>query len=116
MAVCALAAACGGDSPSEPCIGPFRAGGDVKPPILLFRPLPQYTEAARRARIEGVVILELHIDCVGSVTNVEILKGLPMGLSEAAVEVAYRYRWEPATQNGRTVSVFYNVTVNFGLQ
>jgi outer membrane biosynthesis protein TonB len=63
-----------------------------------------------------VVILELIIDCRGLVTSVKVLKGLPLGLSEAAVAAAYRWRWEPATQNGSPVMVFYNVSVTFRLQ
>ena len=43
---------------------------------------PVYTEAARRARIQGVVIVETIIDKEGNVTNVRVLKALPMGLDQ----------------------------------
>jgi protein TonB len=104
-----------GPPPTEPT-GPIRVGGDVKPPKKIFHPSPQYTEIARKARITGVVIVEAIIDKQGNVTNVKILKGLPMGLDQAAVDAVKRWRFEPATLNGKPVAVIYNLTVNFQLQ
>ncbi|MDX1501156.1 MAG: TonB family protein [Thermoanaerobaculia bacterium] len=104
-----------GPPPVEPT-GPIRVGGDVKPPVKIFFPSPQYTEIARKARIQGVVIVEAIIDKSGSVTNVKVLKGLPMGLDQAAVDAVSKWRFEPATLNGKPVAVIYNLTVNFQLQ
>jgi len=96
--------------------GPIRVGGDVKPPEKLVAPSPQYTEIARKARIQGVVIVEAIIDKEGSVTNVKILKGLPMGLDTAAADAVQKWKFKPATLNGKPVAVIYNLTVNFRLQ
>lgn len=104
-----------GPPATEPS-GPIRVGGDVKPPKKTFFPSPQYTEIARKARITGVVIVEAIIDKQGLVTNVKILKGLPMGLDQAAVDAVERWKFEPATLNGKPVAVIYNLTVNFQLQ
>ncbi|MCH7665166.1 MAG: energy transducer TonB [Acidobacteria bacterium] len=104
-----------GPPPMEPS-GPIRVGGDVKAPKKLFFPSPQYTEIARKARITGVVIIEAIIDKQGDVTNVKILKGLPMGLDQAAADAVARWKFEPATLNGKPVAVIYNLTVNFQLQ
>jgi TonB family protein len=104
-----------GPPPAEPT-GPIRVGGDVKPPDKIFSPSPQYTEIARKARITGVVIVEAIIDKEGNVTNVKVLKGLPMGLDQAAVDAVKRWRFEPATLNGKPVAVIYNLTINFQLQ
>ena len=101
--------------PMEPT-GPIRVGGDVKPPAKIVYPSPQYTEIARKARIQGVVIVEAIIDKKGDVTNVKILKGLPMGLDLAAVDAIKRWKFKPATLNGKPVAVIYNLTVNFQLQ
>ncbi len=102
--------------PSAEPDGPIMVGGDVRAPEKIAAPQPQYTEIARKARIQGVVIVQAIIDKDGNVTNVKVLKGLPMGLEEAAVEAIKQWRFKPATLNGRPVTVYYNLTVNFKLQ
>ncbi|MCE2559594.1 MAG: energy transducer TonB [Acidobacteria bacterium] len=81
-----------------------------------FAPRPNYTEEARRARVQGVVILQAVVDAVGNVGYVKVLKGLPEGLTESAVQVVEQWRYEPATLNGEPVPVYINLTVNFSLQ
>lgn len=96
--------------------GPIPVGGDVHRPEKLYAPPPQYTEAARRTGTQGVVIVEAIIDKNGDVTNVRVLKDLPMGLSEKAVQAIKQWKFRPATLNGKPVDVYYNLTVNFRLQ
>ena len=96
--------------------GPIHVGGDVQAPVKVNAPQPQYTEIARKARIQGVVIVQAIIDKSGTVTNVKVLKGLPMGLSEEAVKAIKQWTFKPATLNGKPVDVYYNLTVNFRLQ
>jgi len=96
--------------------GPIHVGGDVQKPEKISAPQPQYTEIARKARIQGVVIVQAIIDKQGNVTNVKVLKGLPMGLSEEAVSAIKSWTFKPATLNGKPVDVYYNLTVNFRLQ
>ena len=102
-------------SPTEPCRGPMNVGGEVTTPRKIFAPSPQYTEEARQARVQGVVIVQAIIDCRGDVTDITVLKGLPLGLTEASVEAISQWRFEPARLDGRPVSVYYNLTVNFRL-
>ncbi len=115
FAAAALLAACDSSSPTEPCMGPMNVTGNVIQPVKIFSPAPQYTEEARQARIQGTVILQAIIDCRGFVTDVNVIKGLPLGLTEAAISAISQWRFEPATLDGRPVSVYYNLTVNFRL-
>jgi protein TonB len=91
-------------------------GGDVKAPIKEYAPPPQYTEIARKARIQGVVIVQAIVTKTGDVQDVKVLKGLPMGLDTAAADAVKKWKFKPATLNGKPVDVYYNLTVNFTLQ
>lgn len=95
---------------------PLQVGGDVSPPVKVFSPTPRYTEDARKGRIQGVVILQAIIDDVGNVDDVSVLKGLPLGLSESAIETVREWKFRPARKNGVAVPVFFNLTVTFSLQ
>lgn len=90
-------------------------GEDFDPPEVLLRVEAEYTAEAREERIQGVVILRLQIDEAGSVTDAEVLKGLPLGLSEAAVAAARQWRFDPATRDGEPVAAQRNVVVEFRL-
>lgn len=98
-------------------IAPYRPGVDgVTVPELLDRVDPPYPEAARKGRIQGVVVLEAVITATGAVEEVRIVRS-PSPLFDAAVEAAVRrWRYRPATLNGRAVPVLLTVTVRFGLE
>jgi protein TonB len=105
------------EAPPEPePTGPIYVTGDVVKPEKIASPPPVYTEIARKARIQGVVIVQAIIDEQGNVTNVSVLKGLPMGLSEAAEAAVKQWKFKPATLNNKPVAVYFNLTVNFQLQ
>lgn len=106
-----------GEAPkAEVPSGPVRVGGNVKAPVAIERSDPQYTDVARKAHVAGVVILEAVIDKTGHVDQVKVLKGLPMGLSEAAEDAVRKWRFRPGTMNGEPVDVIFDLTVNFTLQ
>ena len=52
---------------------PIRVVGAVKRPELLSGPQPRYSEMARKAGNQGVVVLEAVIDEEGRVTNLRVL-------------------------------------------
>lgn len=112
-----------GSGPGGPGIGPgvaptapVRPGGAVSRPRATFAPKPEYTEMARRARAQGTVVLDVTIDASGRVEQVAVLKPLPMGLDASAVETVRRWRFEPATLNGRPVACIMTLTVHFEVQ
>jgi len=103
--------------PPEP-EGPIRfvVGGKITEPVRIGGPNPMYPEAARRARIQGVVVLECIIGKDGLVQDVKVLRGLPLGLTEAAVDAVKKWKFEPSTLNNKPVEVLYILTVRFNLQ
>ena len=96
---------------------PMQMGSGITPPVKIHAPRPGYTEEARQARIQGSVILQVIINRDGTVRkNVQVLKGLPLGLDTKAVETVKEWTFKPATQNGEPVSVYFTLILNFSLQ
>ncbi len=85
-------------------------------PEPVYRPNPGYTDAARRARVEGAVILLATIDKEGNVVDARVTHALPFGLDSAALQAVKKWKFKPATRNGQPVAVYYELTVNFTLQ
>jgi protein TonB len=50
------------------------------------------------------------------VTEARILKGLPMGLDQSAINALKQWKFKPGTLNGQAVPVYYNLTINFQIQ
>jgi periplasmic protein TonB len=97
-------------------VGPYVVGGGVKPPTVIYQPLPLYTEDARKARIEGLVLIQAIIRRDGSVDSFKILRGLGYGLDESAINtIATKWRFKAGTMNGTPVDVQANIEVSFRL-
>ncbi len=96
--------------------GPMRVGGDIQAPTKIANVQPEYPELARRARLGGIVILEATIDREGNVINVNVLRGLGLGLDNAAMKAVSEWKYTPTFYNGRPVEVLLTVTVQFTLQ
>ena len=76
---------------------------------------PTYPEAARKARMEGVVILEAIITDHGTVEEVKVLKSVNPLLDASATRAVQSWKYKPTTLNGRAVRVYLTVTVTFNL-
>ncbi|HSL81700.1 MAG TPA: TonB family protein [Thermoanaerobaculia bacterium] len=92
---------------------PVHVLGPIVPPEAVFAPRPDYPEPARRTHRGGTVILLATIDEEGRVTDLEILRGGPLGLTEAALAAVRRWRFRPATLEDRPIAVYYHLTVRF---
>jgi TonB family protein len=80
------------------------------------RVIPRYPAMARRAGIQGPVVVRGIVRRDGTIDNVEVIKDLPYGLGDAAADAVRRWRFRPATYRGEPIDVYYTVTVNFRLQ
>ena len=71
---------------------------------------PVYPDSARAAGVRGVVILEATIAADGSVTDVRVLRSIPL-LDQAAVDAVRQWRYEPVVVNGTPIPVVMTVSV-----
>lgn len=92
----------------------IRVGGQVKAPKKVKDVTPVYPELATQARVQGVVILECTISPQGRVTDVKILRSIPL-LDQAAVDAVRQWAYTPTLLNGVPVPVIMTVTVTFSL-
>lgn len=95
--------------------GVFRIGGGVSSPVPIFKPEPEYSEEARKAKFQGSVMLSIVIRADGSTSNIRVVRPLGLGLDEKAIEAVTKWRFRPSTKDGRAVAVSANVEVNFRL-
>jgi len=98
--------------------GPVRIGINAKGemPKIISRIQPEYPEIARKARIEGIVILEAVIEKDGNVGEIQILKSLSPLLDQAAIRAVKQWKFEPAKINGKPVRAYFVLTIIFKIQ
>jgi TonB family protein len=103
------------DDPPSPKPGPDakKVEGEVTRPEIIFQTKPEYTQEARAANTQGVVVVESIIDQEGCVRATRALRSLPNGLTESALRAARIWVFRPAMLAGKPVKVYYVLTVNF---
>lgn len=84
-------------------------------PAILRRVDPIYPELARRAHVQGTVVLMMVVDESGVPMQVRVLDGHP-ALQDAAMQAARQWRFEPARMDGRPVAASFRLTLNFRLR
>jgi len=85
-------------------------------PVVIKRVEPQYTDAARSARIGGTVVLQTVVKTDGSAKVVKIVRPLPYGLTESAIASIEQWTFKPATENGKAIPVSILAEVVFNLE
>jgi periplasmic protein TonB len=103
-----------GDGPGGRMIGGSTLGLTTHP-IVVHKVEPEFTEEARKARMQGTVVLLVDIDERGQVHNIRVRTPLGLGLDEKAIEAVRKWRFRPGTRNGAPVSTPALVEVNFRL-
>ena len=95
--------------------GAFRIGGGVSAPVPIYRPEPEYSEEARKAKWQGAVLLAIVVDENGVPQEVKVVRSLGLGLDQKAIEAVQKWRFKPGLKDGKAVPVFANIEVNFRL-
>jgi TonB family protein len=90
---------------------------DVEP-MCTYRPMPEYPEMARIAELEGRVTLMLFVSTEGIPLDVVLAESSGVGsMDDAAVEVAWDSRWNPAQRaDGVPVGVWTTLIYEFTLE
>jgi TonB family protein len=81
---------------------------------LLQRVEPEYPEAAKRRRIQGLVVLEANVGKGGTIEQLTVISGNSM-LASAASDAVLKWRFKPLVQNGQAVPFQTRVKVDFVL-
>lgn len=95
--------------------GAFRVGNGVTAPQLIFRVEPEYSETARKAKYQGIVLLYAVINVKGKVENLRVVRSLGLGLDEKAYEAVKQWQFRPGTKDGRPVAVVVSIEITFRL-
>jgi len=93
--------------------GAKQVGGGVSGPVPIYEPEAEFSEEARKAKFQGVVLVSLIVDEHGKPQNVHVARGVGMGLDAKAIEAVQQYRFKPGKENGKPVATYLNVEVNF---
>ncbi|MFN8007189.1 MAG: energy transducer TonB [Terriglobia bacterium] len=96
--------------------GVFRVGGGVSAPSVIFRVEPTYSEEARKAKYQGVVVLSAIVRKDGTIEIQRVVRGLGLGLDENAIAALRQWKFRPGMRNGAPVDVALNIEVNFSLR
>ena len=101
-----------GSGEYPPPSAPIRVGGIIRQPVQIKHVAGVLPDAARRAGVHGMVVLEIVIGADGRVETAKVLRSIPL-LDQAAIDAVKQWVYEPTLLNGQPVPVIMTATVNF---
>lgn len=88
--------------------------GPPSPLVPIYKPEPPYSDNARRAKVDGVLVLWVVIGPSGNVIDIkEVSDPLGEGLDKGAIRIVSTWKFEPPTRNGTPVAVHTAIEVSF---
>lgn len=104
--------------------GTYHFGNGVTRPILVYSVDVEFSEAARRKKIQGTVVVGLKVGTDGLPTDVHVVHSAAEGvkpklrkaaasLDEKALEAVRQYRFKPGMYEGKPVPMAVTIEVNF---
>jgi TonB family protein len=103
-------------SPAEDAaVDIYRPGPGVSAPKVIHKVDPRYTLEARRALVQGTVVLEVVVDEQGAPVRISIISPIGFGLDDRAQEAVSRWLFKPGKKDGKPVRTVATVTVDFRL-
>lgn len=107
-----------GSGPGECCgVGDGRTHivGTTVEPVLLVKIDPEYSDEARRAKVQGIVVLRIDVDIHGRPANIRLVQGLGLGLDQRAMEAVRQWKFRAGTIDGKPAVTSALVEVTFRL-
>ena len=92
-----------------------KVAAKIDPPVVISKHEPKYSSEARKAGLQGSVLVGLVVGTDGIPQNVKVLRGLGLGLDEKAVEAVQGWKFQPARKAGEPIAVPAQVEVSFRL-
>ena len=87
----------------------------AKPPRAVFASEPEYSDEARKANYRGFCTLKIVVGTDGRASNIRVVGHAGMGLDENAVGAVKKWKFDPATFDGKPVPVEVTVEMVFHL-
>ena len=108
----------GGPGPGGPGFdGPVFVAGHsgLVNPVARYKPEPDYSDDARKSKLQGTVVLEVVVDRNGQPQIQKVLQALGLGLDEQAIKAVSTWRFTAGKLDGKPVPVLIHVYVSFRL-
>jgi TonB family protein len=96
--------------------GVLKLGDSIERPKIIKKVDPIYPEEAKKALVQGVVVLEVTLDEEGNVAKVAVLKSESSLLNQASIDAVKQWKYERFFSKGNPVSVAFPVTITFRLK
>jgi TonB family protein len=93
----------------------YKIGGDVSAPKVLYKTEPGYAPQPKRDKVQGSVLLGVVINTHGRAQNIHVIRSLNTDLDKNAMKSVAKWKFQPATKDGKSVPVMANIEVNFRL-
>ena len=76
----------------------------------------KYPDSAINNNVQGTVYASFVVETDGSLTNIEIIKGIGYGCDEEVIRlIKVMPKWTPGEQKGKPVKVQFNLPIKFAL-
>jgi len=93
----------------------YEIGNGVSAPKPVSMPNPEYTDKARKKKLNGTVIVAMIVTPEGKVRDVKVIKSLEQSLDQQAITAVRTWKFEPAMKDGTPVAVHLKAEVSFRL-
>lgn len=93
----------------------YNVGGDVKPPRVLHRVMPEFTPKSREEHIEGSVVLVTVVTSKGEAHQIRVQKSLDKELDQKAIEALRQWQFQPGEKDNKPVATRVSIEIRFNV-